>query len=213
VARTFDRTTNTRGGTNERGVITGNDKDQTFYLKAGSDETYGRRGADTTYGDGGSDRMEGNGGRDNISARGGRGDDDPAFGGDGNDTISVVDGDSNDPGSCGAGSDATLRVDSRAERDKLTGCENEYVDWDHTRSTLRPDRGVKAPALSLPKPDKGLCLLRCSEWASSDGFHSPVPDRWRVDGSLLLPGDWWAGSGNGASCRPRRGRHGRGGAR
>ena len=128
VAKTFTCTTTNCDGTSERDVITGNDKDQTFYLKAGNDEAYGRGGADTVYGDGGSDRMEGNGGRDDIRDRGGQGDDDRAFGGDGNDTINVADGDSNDSGSCGAGSDDTLRVDSRAERDNFTGCENRYID-------------------------------------------------------------------------------------
>jgi hypothetical protein len=121
VARTFDCTT-TCDGTNERDVVTGNDKDQTFYLKAGSDEAYGRGGADTMHGDGGSDRMEGNNGPYEIRDRGGQGDDDRAFGDDGDDTINVADGDSNDYGSCGAGSDDTLRVGSRAERDKFTGC-------------------------------------------------------------------------------------------
>ena len=65
---------------------------------------------------------QGNNGPYEIRDRGGQGDDDRAFGDDGDDTINVADGDSNDYGSCGAGSDDTLRVGSRAERDKFTGC-------------------------------------------------------------------------------------------
>ena len=114
-------------GTNNPDVITGNDKDQTFCLKAGGDEGYGKGGADTMHGDGGSDRMEGNAGSDDIRDRGGQDDTDRAFGDDGNDTINVVDGDSKDHSSCGAGSDDTLRVDSRAARDNFTGCENRYI--------------------------------------------------------------------------------------
>lgn len=127
VAKTFTCTT-TCYGTSERDVITGTDKSQTFYLKAGNDVAYAKGGADTVYGGAGNDDMYGANGADTLRDWDGQGDYDEAFGGANNDTINVVDGDSHDSGSCGDGGDNKLRADSRTEANQFSGCEDVYID-------------------------------------------------------------------------------------
>jgi Ca2+-binding RTX toxin-like protein len=123
VADTFTCTTATCNGTDERDVITGNRKAQTFNLYDGDDVAYGKRGADEVRGGWDDDVLLGKRGADLLTDRVDEGDYDEHFGGRGNDVIRADDGDERDSGDCGPGDDV-LYVDGDDEADDFDNCED-----------------------------------------------------------------------------------------